>query len=150
MDLRLVSLVLLCSICSKSTKAQPGIPERKVVVAQPNAVVNYTKVLSAVITNDSIVHSVGSIPYHHFIKAKITSIGTGVVHYKWEILDDKGAPHPASILTSAQSQGTVTLGGTGYDEFWLVLNSNYDYLDWTVSLGITAPNSLVSKPYTYH
>ena len=140
-----IVLMYAVPVCAQTNR----IPEKK-VVAPTNVPAIITRILTAVITNDSIVHPQGSIPYHHHIKAKITSIGSGVVQYKWEILNSKAGVKTANILTNSQTQGRLTLSGTGSDEILLVLNSDSGYTDWVVTLTVTGTNNIISKEYTYH
>ena len=141
-----IVLMYAVPVCAQTNR----IPEKK-VVAPTNIPTIITRILTVVITNDSIVHPQGStIPYHHHIKAKITSIGTGVVQYQWEILDSNAGAKAPNILTNSQSQGRLTLSGTGSDEILLVLSSDSRYIDWVVTLRVTGTNNIISKEYTYH
>jgi molybdopterin-binding protein len=143
MKLKSLTIVFLLFGFAKNAIAQSNIPERK-VTEQPTVTIQHTKVLSAVITNDSTIHLSNGTAYHNYFKATISSIGTGTVNFKWIITNS--SPQSAPLIIP----GTITLNSTGTDYIYLQKSSGRGPVFYKLSLQVETPNQILSNTYGYN
>ncbi|MEO7308987.1 MAG: hypothetical protein ABIX01_01205 [Chitinophagaceae bacterium] len=132
-----VAIVLVFNITASI--AQQNIPGRKEVMAQPNVVVDYTKVLSAAVSIDSTTHIPNGTAWHNYFKATIGSVGTGTITYHW-VITNNGPQAPPLVIP-----GTMTLSGTGTDYIYLQKSSGRGPISYKLGLQILSPTQLTSN-----